>query len=298
MRAARHSFVWSSERIAAALGVAGFLLAFLLVLLVGCGSSPDRPRQVDGHPSAVPPDLVSIPDAVPRFEPPSRYGNPPEYEVFGQRYRTLVSSDGFEQRGLASWYGTKFHGRRTSSGEPYDMFAMTAAHRRLPLPSYVEVTNLDNGKRVVVRVNDRGPFVGGRVIDLSYAAAHRIGMVEKGVASVYIRVVSPAEEEARPMRVAGTGTLDGLGPEDRESAETEPRFVQVGAFADRGAAERVQHDLRSLGFAEVRVTTLSATSGTPLHRVRIGPLEDPSAVRDVEERLQRAALQDYRIVID
>ena len=297
MRRARRPGVWSSRRIAAALAVGGFLLAFLLVLLVGCGSSPDRPRQVDGYPSAVPRDLALIPDAVPRFEPPSRFGNPPEYEVFGQRYRTLVSSDGFEQRGLASWYGTKFHGSRTSSGEPYDMFAMTAAHRELPLPSYVEVTNLDNGKRVVVRVNDRGPFVGGRVIDLSYAAAHRIGMVEKGVAPVRIRVVSPAEE-ARPMRVAGNGTLDGLAPEDRDSAEIEPRFVQVGAFADRSTAERVQHDLRSLGFAEVRVTTLSSSSGTPLHRVRIGPLEDPSAVRDVEERLQRAALQDYRIVSD
>jgi rare lipoprotein A len=297
VRRARRPGVWSSRRIAAALAVGGFLLAVLLVLLVGCGSSPDRPRQVDGYPSAVPRDLASIPDAVPRFEPPSRYGNPPEYEVFGQRYRTLVSSDGFEQRGLASWYGTKFHGSRTSSGEPYDMFAMTAAHRELPLPSYVEVTNLDNGKRVVVRVNDRGPFAGGRVIDLSYAAAHRIGMVEKGVAPVHIRVVSPAEE-ARPMRVAANGTLDGLAPEDRDSAEIEPRFVQVGAFADRSTAERVQHDLRSLGFAEVRVTTLSSSSGTPLHRVRIGPLEDPSAVRDVEERLQRAALQDYRIVSD
>jgi rare lipoprotein A len=298
VKGARHPLVWSNERIAAALGVAGFLLAFLLVLLVGCGSSPDRPWQVDGHPSAVPPDLASIPDAVPRFEPPSRYGNPPEYEVFGQRYRTLVSSAGFEQRGLASWYGTKFHGRRTSSGEPYDMFAMTAAHRQLPLPSYVEVTNLDNGKRVVVRVNDRGPFVGGRVIDLSYAAAHRIGMVEKGVAPVHIRVVSPAEEEAGPIRVAGIGALDGLGPEARDSAQTEARFVQVGAFADRSAAERVQRDLRNLGFAEVRVTTLSSTSGTPLHRVRIGPLDDSSAVRDVEERLQQAAHQDYRIVID
>ncbi len=298
MRGARHRFVWSSERIAAALGVAGFLLASLLVVLVGCGSSPDRSRQVDGHPSSIPPDLASIPDAVPRFEPPSRYGNPPEYEVFGQRYRTLVSSDGFEQRGLASWYGTKFHGRRTSSGEPYDMFAMTAAHRQLPLPSYVEVTNLDNGKRVVVRVNDRGPFVGGRVIDLSYAAAHRIGMVDEGVAPVHIRVVGPTEEEARPLRVAGTGAVDSPLPEQRDSAGIEPRFVQVGAFADRSAAERVQHDLHSLGFAKVRVTTLSSTSGSPLHRVRIGPLADPSVVRDVEERLQQAALEDYRIVID
>ncbi len=294
----RCSVAWSGECIAAVLGVSAFVLVSLLVLLVGCGGSPDRPRQADGHPAVIPPDLASIPDAVPRFEPPSRYGNPPEYEVFGQRYRTLVSSEGFEQRGLASWYGTKFHGRRTSSGESYDMFAMTAAHRQLPLPSYVEVTNLDNGHRVVVRVNDRGPFVGDRVIDLSYAAAHRIGMVEKGVAPVHIRVISPTEEAPRAVQVAGSGSLDAPELEIRNGSEVQPRFVQVGAFADRSAAERVQRDLRGLGFGEVRITTLSSTSGVPLHRVRIGPLAGASAVRDVEERLQQAALQDYRVVAE
>ena len=294
LKGTRHFVAWRGERIVAVLGVTTFLLASL----VGCGGSPDRPRFADGHPSVIPPDLASIPDAVPRLEPPSRYGNPPEYEVFGQRYRTMVSSEGFEQRGLASWYGTKFHGRRTSSGEPYDMFAMTAAHRQLPLPSYVEVTNLDNGQRVVVRVNDRGPFVGGRVIDLSYAAAHRIGMVEKGVAPVHIRVISPTDQEPRAMRVAGPGSLDAPGLERREGNAIEPRFVQVGAFADRSAAERVEHDLRGLGFGEVRITTLSSTSGVPLHRVRSGPLEDSSAVRAVEERLQQAALQDYRVVAE
>lgn len=273
----------------------------LSVLLAGCGTAPDPGRKADGHPTVVPRDLASIPDAVPRVEPLSRYGNPPEYEVFGQRYRTLASSQGFEQRGLASWYGTKFHGRRTSSGEAYDMFAMTAAHRHLPLPSYVQVTNLNNGKQVIVRVNDRGPFVGGRVIDLSYAAAHRIGMVEKGVAPVHIRAVGPADGAPGPiLRVADGASpvvADPVVPEP-EPVEPEPRFVQVGAFADRGAAERVRYDLQDLGFSEVRITTLNAASGTPLHRVRIGPLTSASAVRDVEDRLQQAAMADYRVVLD
>jgi rare lipoprotein A len=268
----------------------------LLLLLAGCGAAPDMGRQADGHPAVVPPDLASIPDAVPRVEPLSRYGNPPEYEVFGQRYRTLASSQGFEQRGLASWYGTKFHGRRTSSGEAYDMFAMTAAHRQLPLPSYVQVTNLNNGKQVIVRVNDRGPFVGGRVIDLSYAAAHRIGMVANGVAPVHIRAVGPADGAPGPiLRVADRASSVVAEP---DPGELEPRFVQVGAFADRGAAERVRYDLQDLGFTEVRITTLNAASGTPLHRVRIGPLTSASAVRDVEDRLQQAAMADYRVVLD
>jgi rare lipoprotein A len=268
----------------------------LSLWLAGCGTAPEAGRQADGHPALVPPDLASIPDAVPRIEPLSRYGNPPEYEVFGQRYRTLVSSQGFDQRGLASWYGTKFHGRRTSSGEAYDMFAMTAAHRQLPLPSYVQVTNLNNGKQVIVRVNDRGPFVGGRVIDLSYAAAHRIGMLEKGVAPVHIRAVGPADGGPGPvMLVADSGSP--FRPEP-DNGDVEPRFVQVGAFSDRVAAERVRHGLQDLGFVEVRITTFPSASGAPLHRVRIGPLTSASAVRDVEDRLQQAAMADYRVVLD
>lgn len=271
----------------------------LALVFAGCGGSPDRGRATDGHPRVVPVDLASIPDAVPRDEPRSRYGNPPEYEVFGQRYRTMVSSAGFEERGLASWYGTKFHGRRTSSGEAYDMFAMTAAHRHLPLPSFVEVTNLDNGKRVVVRVNDRGPFVGGRIIDLSYAAAHRIGMVEKGVAPVLIRAVGPGDIPAGPMQVAAVEPpVQSDAVEPGNGMELSASYVQVGAFADRDAADRVKHDLRALGFSDVFVTTLVRNPDLPLHRVRIGPLEDASAVQGVAERLHRAALEDYRVVVD
>ncbi len=281
-----------------ALAVAA-VVGLLALVFVGCGGSPDRGRVADGHPSVVPVDLASIPDAVPRHEPLSRYGNPPEYEVFGQRYRTMASSAGFEERGLASWYGTKFHGRRTSSGEPYDMFAMTAAHRHLPLPSFVEVTNLDNGKRVVVRVNDRGPFVGGRIIDLSYAAAHRIGMVEKGVAPVRVRAVGPEDGPAEPVQLAAIEPLTRSDAIEAGNGTDAPvSFVQVGAFADREAAERVGRDLRALGFSDVVVTTLARNPEDPLHRVRIGPLEGAAAVQEVAERLHRAALEDYRVVVE
>src|SRR5690606_8545335 len=116
---------------------------------------------------------------------------PPHYEVFGQRYYVLDSAENFTERGIASWYGSKFHGRRTSSGEPYDMYAMTAAHRRLPLPAYAEVTNLNNGRKVIARINDRGPFAKMRVIDLSYTAAHRLGMLEAGTAPVQLRALTP-----------------------------------------------------------------------------------------------------------
>ena len=144
---------------------------------------PSNPRDVD---------LDTISDAVPREEPLAAYGNMPEYEVLGTVYRVLEDTRGYEEEGMASWYGEEFQGRRTSSGEPYDMYAMTAAHRTLPLPSYVEITNLGNGKRVVVRVNDRGPFRGGRLIDVSYAAAHRLGMLGGGTARVRIRALQPS----------------------------------------------------------------------------------------------------------
>ncbi len=145
----------------------------------------DRPPDAPGV------DLDTISDAVPRDEPRSRYGNAPEYEAFGRVYRTLASSEGYQEEGVASWYGEEFRGRRTASGELYDPYGMTAAHRTLPLPCYVEVTNLENGRTVVVRVNDRGPFHEDRIIDLSYAAAHRLGMLSKGTARVRVRALQP-----------------------------------------------------------------------------------------------------------
>ena len=137
-------------------------------------------------------DPGNEPDARPVQEAKSRYGNPSEYEVRGVRYRVLETSTGYEEEGLASWYGEEFQGRRTSSGEPYDMYRMTAAHRSLPLPTYVEVTNLENGRRIVVRVNDRGPFHPDRIIDLSFVAARRLGFTGAGTARVRVRALEPA----------------------------------------------------------------------------------------------------------
>ena len=315
----------SNPRPAGAVGAA--FAALLALVLAGCSSTPDRESDPDRplgdaaydsypDPAHVPQDLALIPEPEPRDEPPSRYGNPPEYEVFGQRYRTLRTSDGFEEEGVASWYGTKFHGRRTSSGEPYDMYAMTAAHKSLPLPSYVEVTNLENGKQVVVRVNDRGPFVDGRIIDLSYAAAHRIDMTDAGVARVRIRAVGPGD--TRSARVAAAPEPEPLevAAEPRAIAVAEPqdastgtdvangeargsgRFVQVGAFAARHSAEQVREDLRALGFESVRISSVERDNGADLHRVRIGPLADGEAVRTITDRLQGAAHVDYRVVND
>jgi rare lipoprotein A len=155
---------------------------------------------VVGYPGGVPSaaaagprdDAAAIPDAVPVREPLSAYGNPPEYEVDGVTYHVMDSAEGYQAEGTASWYGEEFQGRRTSSGEPYDMYAMTAAHRTLPLPTYVEVTNLENGRTVVVRVNDRGPFHADRIIDLSYAAARKLGIVGAGTARVRVRALEPA----------------------------------------------------------------------------------------------------------
>jgi rare lipoprotein A len=138
------------------------------------------------------PDVHQVPDAVPRDEPRSAFGNPPFYVVAGHRYVVLPSASGYVERGVASWYGTEFHGLRTSTGEPYDMFAMTAAHKTLPLPCYARVTNLSNGRSVVVRINDRGPFVANRIIDLSYSAATRLDMIRNGTAFVQVEVLTPA----------------------------------------------------------------------------------------------------------
>jgi peptidoglycan lytic transglycosylase len=166
-------------------------LALVLLLVAGCSSTPERGGYYkDDGPGARLPDLASIPDAVPRAEPLHRWANRP-YERFGRRYVPLTRVGPFEQRGLASWYGKRFHGSATSSGEIYDMYKMSAAHPILPIPSYARVTNLANGRTVVVRVNDRGPFHSSRIIDLSYAAAYKLGYVATGSARVLVEQIVP-----------------------------------------------------------------------------------------------------------
>lgn len=208
-------------------------------------------------------DLSLIPDAVPRVEPRSRRGNPPSYEVFGKRYVLLPTAEGYKERGVASWYGPDFHTRPTSSGEPYDMYAMTAAHKTLPIPAYARVTNLANGRSVVVRINDRGPFVANRIIDLSYTAAHKLDMTRAGTAFVEVEVITPGSlsEAARNVAPAPPPPLVPPG-----------LYLQAGAFGVEANATQVASRLRAAGISNVTIRIPDAAS--PLYRVRVGPLAD------------------------
>jgi len=256
----------------------------------------------------VPPD--SVPDAVPRVEPRSRYGNPPFYEVFGKRYRVLPSSAGYVERGVASWYGPGFHEERTSTGEPYDMFGMTAAHKTLPLPVYVRVTNLQNGRSIVVRVNDRGPFVGNRIIDLSYTAAAKLDMLRNGTAFVEIRAIDPAAPEpvvlaatpaSPPTAPPGTSTPPLGLPPPSTPAPPAPLatglFIQAGAFANSTNAERLAEKLRGGGYGTVFVRE-SEIAGRKFYRVRIGPVPDVTEFDRVVAALAQAGVGDAHLALD
>lgn len=179
-----------------------FVLSLCFLFFVGC--SGKRTGKPDGPPRHIPRNLDRVPDAVPRVEPLSRYGNrfknSNTYVALNKRYRVMPTSRGYCAEGRASWYGTKFHGRRTSSGEPYNMFAMTAAHRSLPLPTFAKVTNLENGRSVVVKINDRGPFHNNRLIDLSYVAAHKLGILGRGTGHVRVESVDPRDHGGRIPR--------------------------------------------------------------------------------------------------
>jgi rare lipoprotein A len=256
------------------------LRTFLLSLVVaGCSGVAVRDS---APPEAF--DASNIPDAVPRVEPPSRYGNGPEYRVNGDTYRVLPTGAGYAERGVASWYGTKFHGQRTSSGETYDMYAMTAAHKSLPLPTYARVTNLENGKSVIVRVNDRGPFHENRLIDLSYAAATKLDIVGTGTGVVEVRALDPAAEAPTAvMASAPAGAPPSL-------------YVQLGAFADAGNAERMAEQLKTHGYAP-RVTR-TQQGPTTMHRVRLGPLRDVGAADELVRQLLRLGFSQRHLVVD
>src|SRR5688572_8919280 len=175
--------------------IVGFFLAYVTLFMSACSTVPKK----DGPPSYYV-DETQVPNATPKKEKLSKYGNYSSYRVFGKRYYTMKSSKNYRERGIASWYGTKFHKHRTSSGERYDMLAMTAAHKTLPLPTYVEVTNLRNHRKIIVKVNDRGPFEGSRLIDLSYIAAKKLGMAGHGTAHVEVRAIDVEEILHQPIK--------------------------------------------------------------------------------------------------
>jgi rare lipoprotein A len=296
---------------------------FVAAGMAGCFSAPSRESGSPG-PSAVPPPAVtetpppaeSLPDIVPRAEPRSRYGNPPFYDVMGKRYFVLSSSVGYEERGVASWYGPGFHKVRTSTGEPYDMYGMTAAHKTLPLPAYVRVTNLQNGRSIVVRVNDRGPFVGNRIIDLSYTAASKLDMLRNGTAMVEVRSLEPVYNNtaaAPPTATPPTATPLSATPLTT-TAETPPPgspastdvttvpvpralFIQAGAFSDPHNAERLVEKLRGGGYGKVFVRD-NEIAGRRMYRVRIGPVPDVAEFDRVVAALERVGVNDAHLALD
>jgi len=230
--------------------------------------------------TSMPVDPGSVPDAVPRAEPRSAKGNPPFYTVLGKRYFVLASADGYLERGVASWYGPGFHAQHTSNGERYDMYAMSAAHKTLPLPSYVQVTNLQNGRSVTVRVNDRGPFKDTRIIDLSYTAAAKLGMLRDGTAFVEVRAVSATQTAQNPT-VTPTRVL----------------FVQAGAFSSEPNAAKLVVQLRSQGITNAFVRT-DQVNGQPLYRVRVGPIPTVNEFDRAVVRLKKLGLTDARLATD
>lgn len=237
-----------------------------------------------GAPSGAPPgDLLAIPDAVPRVEARSRLGNPPFYDVLGHRYYVLPSAEGYVARGVASWYGPTFHGVRTATGETYDMFAMTAAHKTLPLPCYVRVTNLRNGKSIVVRVNDRGPFVANRLIDLSYTAALKLDMVHDGTTLVEVRAITPGEPSSSELTRASEAPPPEL-------------YVQAGAFASQSNASQLLARLRAAGLANAFV--LSRPDRSRLYRVRIGPVASVPEYDALIAKLERLGIRDARLALN
>jgi rare lipoprotein A len=263
------------------------LLACCALALAACSLGPRRqaPEHVGAPATAVPvppANLEGTPDAVPRAEPRSAHGNPPFYDVLGRRYFVLASADGYSERGVASWYGPTFHGGSTSSGEPYDMYGMTAAHKTLPLPTYARVTNLRNGRSVVVRINDRGPFVANRLIDLSYTAAAKLDMLREGTTLVEVRVLTP-------------GVPDTL---TRSSAVPATElYVQAGAFADEQNAQRLLERLHAAGLASAFVVS-PLVSKSHLYRVRLGPVANVAEFDQLATRLQSLGIADARLASD
>ncbi len=257
------------------------LLFFVLALILSsCGEIRDS------APANYSKQWHEIPDAVPVSVETSRYGNPDSYEVYGKTYYVKESAAGFQQKGIASWYGNKFHGRRTSSGEDYDMYAMTAAHKTLPIPVFVEVTNHDNGRKAIVRVNDRGPFHDGRIIDLSYAAATKLGVAQTGTANVSIRVISSEEDikQKRSESIVESPVNEG-----------DKLYVQVAAYSTEENALQQLGKLQGEGFRDVRLH-IESKKGKAVYRLRIGPLPSDNVAKKVLAQLKQNNHQNIRII--
>nr|WP_305910118.1 septal ring lytic transglycosylase RlpA family protein [Methylomarinum sp. Ch1-1]MDP4519023.1 septal ring lytic transglycosylase RlpA family protein [Methylomarinum sp. Ch1-1] len=228
---------------------------------------------------------MAVPDAVPRHEKRTRAGNPGIYEVLGQRYQVLADSKGYRQRGIASWYGTKFHGKKTSNGEVYDMYAMTAAHKTLPIPSYVRVTNLRNRRSVVVRINDRGPFHENRIIDLSYTAAVKLGIQQAGTGFVEVQTLEPGEQPAK------------LAVQQPKTSDDAKLYLQVGAFSNEFNAHQLKQKVAAIPLAATRLK-VAQHQGDTLYKVQVGPVSSVELADRLNEQLAAIGVIGSTLVSD
>lgn len=292
-----------------------FLSLSIVLFALSAGCSKKQSCAKDGAPRQVPKHLGRIPNAVPRVEPLSRYGNrfknSNSYVALNKRYSVMPTSRGYHAEGLASWYGTKFQGRKTSSGEPYNMYAMTAAHRTLPLPTFAKVTNLENGKSIVVKVNDRGPFHNNRLIDLSYVAAHKLGILGRGTGRVRVESVDPRDHAGFvprgkalfSKRVAQVETLEyrpkhqpGLPPQTHPSAQSSKLYLQIGAFNQKNLADDLAKKLDQ--FSAPSQVAENSNKNKPRYRVIMGPFRNRTEAKRLAQQLAEADFPVPVVVTD
>ena len=302
------------------------ILLNITLFLTGCASKREKARdggqtrytqQADSAParSQVPKNLHKIPNAIPKLEPKSKYGNPASYVVYNKKYHVLPSSAGYKSTGLASWYGSKFHGYRTSSGELYDMYGMTAAHKTLPLPTYVRVKNLDNGREVIVKVNDRGPFHGNRLLDLSYAAATKLDILGRGTGRIEVTAIDPRKFPNKNYTTIAKNSKNKIPVKQNNKQQTtlalnqantpKPvaksaatangspiyRYLQVGAFNSKKNAESLRQQILQLANTKLPVhIQTSSADNMPIFRVRIGPIKDSAMLNKLKAKLVQARL--------
>lgn len=276
------------------------LLLLIFLSLISCGGSSTSSRH-DGPP-AQQVDVSSIPDAVPQPARRSNSGNPSSYVVFGKRYYVMPSSQNYKERGIASWYGSKFHGKRTSSGEPYNMHGMTAAHTTLPLPTYVKVTNLKNGRQVILKVNDRGPFHANRIIDLSHTAAVKLGIKGTGTGLVEVEAINP-EQTSTALKttvpaISKTAYATGSDNAVATTPATVGLYLQLGAFISSQNAHRLKDSVNlALSSSQANVST-TLKNGQQFYRVRLGPLSGAGQADSLALKLTDKGFVKHRIVIE
>ena len=268
------------------------IVTLFVIALVGCSSTPTYDRETAGGRYKVrkdfapdnPPDVSNVADAVPVDIPYSRGGNRSTYEVWGKSYNVLPSHIGYKAEGIASWYGLKFHGHKTSNGEIYDIYKMSAAHKSLPIPSFAKVTNLDNGKSVVVRVNDRGPFHENRLIDLSYSAASRLNILKQGTGRVRVEAIDARNLAVKVKREDITPKIQA-----KDSEQPDPpvigAYLQVGSFSKESSALSVQSRLSAIDGVRVVIKKVRHDD-SEFHRVLVGPLTDTLSIDSMMQNLE------------